>query len=93
MIIKTIIISFLLISTTWTPVKKDETLGPIIFAQKCGENFLIGLDQNKNGIIDTCYELKWKGTQLYKKYTKIWFNIYDGTILKDQGCVCKNERA
>ena len=84
-----LIIPFLILSSIWVPVRKDEYIGPIIFDKLCGENLLLGLDVNRNGIIDVCYEIKWVGKKLYKKHVKMWYEIYDGTILKGQGCVCK----
>ena len=83
-----LIIPFLILSSIWVPVGKREYIGPIIFDKACGENLLLGLDVNRNGIIDVCYEIKWVGKKLYKKHVKMWYEIYDGTVLMDQGCVC-----
>jgi hypothetical protein len=78
----------------WSPIKKGEVFKNIINIKECGDNFLIGIDSNRNNIIDTCYELEWrdgnnsKDPVLYKRHTKIWYDVYDNKILKDQGCVC-----
>ena len=85
-----LITAFLTISSAWVPVKKSEVFRPIIYIEPCGENYLVGLDTNRNQIIDTCYELEWRDNILYKRHTKMWFDIYDNTVVKGQGCVCKN---
>ncbi|MDX1806232.1 MAG: hypothetical protein R3267_04350 [Paenisporosarcina sp.] len=85
---KSLFLFILLASSVWTPVKEGEVIGPIIFAKACGDNFVIGIDENRNGIIDTCYEFKNEGDKLLKKHVKIWFDIQNKTTLVGQGCVC-----
>jgi DNA repair exonuclease SbcCD ATPase subunit len=85
---------FFCMGFAWSPIKKGEVFKNIINIKECGDNFLIGIDSNRNNIIDTCYELEWrdgnnsKDPVLYKRHTKIWYDVYDNKILKDQGCVC-----
>ena len=68
---------------------KGKQLGPVVSAKQCEEErFVIGLDENRNGLIDACYSLKYIDKQLMFKRVKIYYDIDDDKNLIDQGCVC-----
>ena len=72
------------------PWKKmnNTLLQNVITSEGCGDNVVIGLDENKNGIIDRCYELKYADDALFFRVVNMYYHIYDKITLTKQGCVC-----
>ena len=64
-------------------------LGPIIWSGSCKDDLMVGLDKNRNRLIDHCYCVKMVGDEMYYKIIKIFYEYDPNTmILEKQGCVC-----
>lgn len=64
-------------------------LGPIIWSGSCRDDLMVGLDKNKNRLIDHCYCVKMVSEKMYYKQLKIFYEYDPATmILEKQGCVC-----
>ena len=64
-------------------------LGPIIWSGSCNDDLMVGLDKNRNRLIDHCYCVKMVGKKMYYKQLKIFYEYDPATmILEKQGCVC-----
>ncbi len=72
----------------WLPLG-GMMLGPIIWSGSCRDDLMVGLDKNKNRLIDHCYCVKMVGAKMYYRQLKIFYE-YDpnSMILEKQGCVC-----
>ena len=73
----------------WQPLGGN-ILGPIVWSGECGENLMVGLDKNKNRLIDHCYCVKMISERMYYKRLKIFYEYDPDTmVLEKQGCVCE----
>lgn len=73
----------------WQPLG-GTMLSPIVWFGKCEENLMVGLDKNKNRLIDHCYCVKTVSERMYYKRLKIFYEYDPDTmILEKQGCVCE----
>ena len=73
----------------WKPLG-GMILGPIIWSGECGENLMVGLDKNRNRLIDHCYCVKVISKRMHYRRLKIFYEYDPATmILEKQGCVCE----
>ena len=68
----------------------DKEFRPLVFVKQCeNENrFVLGIDENRNKLIDGCYSIKYIDGELHFKRVKIFYEITDDKVVKKQGCVC-----
>ena len=73
----------------WKPLG-GMMLGPIVWSGECGENLMVGLDKNRNHLIDHCYCVKMISERMHYKRLKIFYEYdRDTMVLEKQGCVCE----
>jgi hypothetical protein len=73
----------------WQPLG-GMVLGPILWSGYCGDDLMVGLDKNRNRLIDHCYCVKMVGKRMYYRQLKIYYEYDPDTMsLEKQGCVCK----